>query len=75
MAKNPLKRFRNLFDEQATLVGSITGTNGNAATVAILGGGTVRVRNPLGIASGSVFVRDGEIVGEAPAIAPVTINV
>lgn len=75
MAQNPLKRFRTLFREEPTLVGTITGTNGQVASVTILGGGAIQVRNPLGVASGSVFVRDGEIIGEAPALPAVTIEV
>ena len=80
MTTNLYRRLADLMPGVAgpaapTLAGTVTVVHGDGtATVAMPGGGFVRVRNPDGkTVSDSVFVQSGAIVGDAPALTPVSI--
>lgn len=46
------------------------------ALVTFSGGAQARVRNPLGEAVGaSVFVQDGAVIGQAPSLPVITIEI
>jgi len=73
---NPWTKLRRLLPHDPLLVGTVTAIDqaGNS-TVALLGGGTVRVRGQ-GVAIGAkAYVQGGEIQGEAPDLEEVAIDV
>ena len=67
MSRNVFRQFIDLLPARPLLVGTVTATDGDVSTVELPGGGVLRARGsePLGA---KVFVRDGVIEGEAPAL-------
>ena len=75
MQTNLYRALRELLPEAPLLVGTVTATHADGTcTVSLPGGGTQRVRGTAPVVA-SVFVRDGVIEGEAPALTPLTIEV
>lgn len=74
--RNPWKEFRGLLPEPPLYVVEVLAHNTDGtSTVAFPTGDSFAVRGQ-GVAIGSfVFVRDGVIEGEAPAVAPITLEV
>lgn len=75
MSDNSLVRLRRLISDTRTRVGTSQGSNSDGTSnVDMLDGGTIRA---VGNASAgqAVFVRDGEIKGNAPTPALIVIDV
>lgn len=75
---NPFKRFLELLPSSPLVKGQIAGLHADGtATVTLAGGsGTLRVRNPLGLATGAhVLVQGGEITGPAPALPTISFEI
>jgi outer membrane lipoprotein SlyB len=74
---NPLRRLLDLLPADPLQIGTISGTHTDGtATVALAGGtGTLRVRNPGGVAGGSVYVQGGQITGAAPSLPVLSIEI
>lgn len=70
-------RLLELLPDQPIYTGTVQAVHGNGmATVEMPGGALARVRNPLDIGAGQgVYVQDGAIVGEAPALPYVLIEI
>jgi hypothetical protein len=77
LATNLFRQLQALLPADPLQSGNVSTTHTDGtATVALLGGGTLRVRNPHGIAQGQrVFVQGGSIQGAAPALPTFTIDV
>lgn len=74
MQTNLYRALRELLPEPPLLSGVVTAVHGDGtATVEFPGGGTQRVRGSATVAD-NVFVRNGLIEGEAPALTPLTIE-
>jgi hypothetical protein len=74
--KNPWLEFRGLLPAAPLYVVEVIAHNADGtSTVEMPGGDQFRVRGQ-GVGIGDfAFVRDGVIEGEAPAVAPVTLDV
>ena len=71
---NLYRALRELLPEPALLVATVTAINPDGTrSVEFPGGGTQRVRGTAALAA-SVFVRDGVIEGDAPALTPLVIE-
>jgi hypothetical protein len=78
MSTNPFKRLLNLLPSSPLQKGAISARHGDGtATVTLAGSsGTLRVRNPQGLASGeSVFVQGGVITGTAPSLPVIQLEI
>lgn len=65
--RNIYRVFLDLLPARPLQVGTITALDGDVATVQLPGGGLLIARGS-GAVGDSVFVRDGAIEGEAPAL-------
>ena len=74
MSTNLYKAFLDLLPAAPLQVGTVTAVDGGVATVLLPGGGVVRARGDATVA-GLVFVRDGVIEGDAPALPVWVISV
>jgi hypothetical protein len=76
MARNLYRQFLQLIPRDPLLVGQVTSHHSDGtSTLALPGGGTLRVRGQ-GVAVGlKAFVQAGEVKGEAPALTDVTVEV
>lgn len=73
---NPWARFQNLLPKVPRLVGDIIAVSSGTYTVQLPTGGEVQARSQASFSIGQrVFVRDGVIESEAPALTPLTIEV
>lgn len=74
--RNPWREFQALLPASALYVVEVTAHNADGtSTVAFPTGESFTVRGQ-GVAIGNfAFVRDGVIEGEAPAVAPITLEV
>lgn len=70
-------RLQHLLPEQPVVTGVVDTTHADGtATVVLTGGAHVRVRNPFGTAAAApVYVQGDVIVGDAPALTPVLIEI
>ena len=70
-------RLLELLPAQPVLAATIAAVYADGtALVTMPGGAQARLRNPLGLAMGAaVFVQDGAVIGEAPALTPVLIEI
>jgi hypothetical protein len=74
MQTNLYRALRELLPEPPLLSGEVTAVHSDGtATVQFPGGGTQRVRGTATVTD-RVFVRNGVIEGEAPALTPLTIE-
>lgn len=73
---NPWSKFQVLIEGPPMLIGSVTAHNGDGtSTLSMPGGGTLRATGQ-GVAIGSkAFVRDNEIIGEAPNLPTSNLEV
>lgn len=71
---NLYAEFRRLIPDAPLLVGTVVATFVGGSTVALLGGGTLRVRGDAAV-DDRVFVRDGVIESLAPDLTLVEIEV
>ncbi|MNV86492.1 hypothetical protein D3C71_1805330 [compost metagenome] len=74
MALNPFRAFKEIFPDPPLQVATVTAMDGDVATVELPGGGLLQVRGAAVVAA-RVFVRNGVIEGEAPALTVVSIDV
>ena len=72
--RNIYRVFLDLMPGRPLQVGTITATDGDIATVELPGGGLLTARGS-GAVGDTVFVRDGVIEGEAPALPNEIIEV
>ncbi len=68
MLRNPYRAFLDLLPGKPLQVGTVTTVNGDVATITLPGGGILQARGKATLDQ-RVFVRDGLIEGEAPALA------
>ncbi|MEO1080064.1 MAG: hypothetical protein AAFY29_10960 [Pseudomonadota bacterium] len=72
---NQIVRLRRILGERPTRVGTSLGPNGDGTSnVDMLDGGTIRAVGSAGLGQ-AVFVKDGQIVGNAPTPSLVVIDV
>lgn len=72
--RNIYRVFLDLLPARPLQVGTITAIDGDVATVQLPGGGRLTARGG-GAVGDSVFVRDGAIEGEAPALPVEVIEI
>lgn len=74
MSRNIYRVFLDLLPARPLQVGTITALDGEVATVQLPGGGLLTARGS-GAVGDLVFVRDGVIEGEAPALPVEVIEI
>lgn len=74
MSSNPYTRFLALLPPKLLMVGTVSAVDGAVATVTLEGGGLVRARGQAAVGD-RVFVRDGLIEGDAPALTYISAEV
>lgn len=67
MSRNVYRQFLDLLPARPLQVGTVTATDGDTSTVELPGGGLLQARGTAAVGA-SVFVRDGVIESEAPAL-------
>lgn len=78
MSTNLYKRLLSLLPEDPVQTGTVAAAYADGTALVTLdgGGGQLRVRNPLGRAvAAKVYVKAGEITGDAPVLPYVLIEV
>jgi len=70
-------RLMELLPSQPVLTATVSTMYGDGtALVTLPGGAQLRVRNPLGAGPGdAVYVQDGAVIGQAPALPVVAIEI
>lgn len=71
---NLLSEFRSLLPGAPLQVGEVTAIDNGIATIELPDGATLTARGPATIGQ-RVFVRDGVIEGQAPALTTVLIEI
>ncbi len=74
MTRNVFRAFLDLVPDPPLQVATVVQVDGDLATVELPSGGLLQVRGAAAIGD-SVFVRDGVIEGQAPALPVVLISV
>ncbi len=74
MSGNLFQAFKKVFPDHPLQVGEVTAVDGDLATVTLPGGGVLQARGAATLGA-QVFVRDGVIEGEAPALPLVVIEI
>jgi hypothetical protein len=74
MTSNLYKRLRNIIPEPRLLVGAVISTSEGTARIQLPDGSIVQARGEAAIGQ-NVYLRDGVIEGEAPALPAVQITV
>lgn len=74
MPSNPYTRFLALLPPRPQVVGTVSAVSGSVATVTLEGGGQLQARGQVTVGD-RVFVRDGLIEGEAPALTYISAEV
>lgn len=73
---NTYQRFLGLLGTDPLLVGDVISHDpGDQSTVQLPGGALIRVRGQSVAISSKAFVRSGQVVGAAPNLTPLTIDV
>ena len=67
MLRNPFRAFLDLLPAKPLQVGTVSTVDGDVITVTLPGGGVLQARGQATLAQ-RVFVRDGVVEGEAPAL-------
>ena len=78
MSTNLYKRLKALLPDDPVMTGQVSAVFSDGTALVALEGaaGLLRVRNPLGTASGvRVYVKSGAVTGPAPAMPYVLIEV
>lgn len=71
---NLYRQFLDLLPARPLQVGTVTATDGSTCTVQLPGGGVLQARGAATVGQ-QVFVRDGVIEGDAPALTVVAIEI
>ena len=71
---NIYRQFLDLIPARPLQVGTVTAVSGNTCTVELPGGGLLQARGTAAV-NDQVFVRDGVIEGQAPALTLVVIEI
>lgn len=71
---NLYRQFLDLLPARPLQVGTVTATDGSTCTVQLPGGGVLQTRGAATVGQ-QVFVRDGVIEGDAPALTVVAIEI
>ena len=71
---NIYRQFLDLIPARPLQVGAVTAVSGNTCTVELPGGGLLQARGTAAV-NDQVFVRDGVIEGQAPALTLVVIEI
>lgn len=71
---NIYRQFLDLIPARPLQVGTVTAVSGDTCTVELPGGGLLQARGTAAVAD-QVFVRDGVIEGQAPALTLVVIEI
>ena len=74
MAHNLYRAFLDLLPARPWQIGQVSAVDGEVATVTLAGGGVLTARGAATVGQ-SVFVHDGAIVGEAPDMPVVLVEV
>lgn len=74
MTSNLYKRLRNIIPEPRLLVGAVISTGEGTARIQLPDGSIVQARGDAVIGQ-NVYLRDGVIEGEAPALPVVAIEI
>lgn len=76
-SSNLFKRLQALLPEAPVLTGEVAETYADGTVLITLpGGGSLRVRNPLGHSvAATVYVQGGAVIGDAPALPYVLIEI
>lgn len=74
MPSNPYTRFLALLPPKTQMVGTVSDVDGSLAIVTLDGGGQLQARGQVTVGD-RVFVRDGLIEGEAPALTYISAEV
>lgn len=72
--RNPYKRLIGLLPTFPLMVGTVTSVDGEIATVTLPGGFVLKARGEATVGQ-RVFVRNGVIEGQAPALTQESIEV
>lgn len=77
MSTNLYTRLLSLLPQAPVMTATVTALHADGtASVELPGGGQLRVRNPFNAEQGaSVFVQDGAVVGDAPSLPLVLIEI
>lgn len=71
---NLYARFKRIFPDAPMLVGTVSAAYTGGVTVELPGGGTIDVVGEAAVGD-MVFVRDGRVDGQAPALTAITIEI
>lgn len=71
---NLYARFKRIFPDAPMLVGTVSVAYTGGLTVDLPGGGNVNVVGEAAVGD-HVFVRDGRVEGQAPALTAITIEI
>jgi len=71
---NVYRQFLDLLPARPLQVGTVTAVSGDQCTVELPSGGVLQVRGQAAVGD-LVFVRDGVIEGQAPALSIVVIEI
>jgi|JI7StandDraft_1071085.scaffolds.fasta_scaffold313954_2 hypothetical protein len=74
MSSNPYSRFLALLPPKPLLVATVSAVDGEVARLTLDGGGQLMARGQVAVGD-RVFVRDGLIEGEAPALTYISAEV
>lgn len=74
MSTNLFRQLMDLMPDPSLQVGQVVSASGGIYTIELPGGGTINARGTAAIGN-NVFVRNGVIEGEAPALSVVLIEV
>ncbi|MDY0105317.1 MAG: hypothetical protein RBS27_01485 [Giesbergeria sp.] len=71
---NVYRQFLDLLPQRPLQVATVTAVSGDQCTVELPSGGVLQVRGQAAV-DDRVFVRDGVIEAQAPALTPVSIEI
>lgn len=74
MTRNVYRVFQELFPDPPLQTGTVAAVSGDIVRVTLPGGGVIQARGVATVGQ-RVFVRDGVIEGEAPALTVISIEV
>ena len=74
MPSNPYSRFLALLPQKPLMVATVASVDGDVARLTLDGGGQLQARGQVTVGD-RVFVRDGLIEGEAPALTYISAEV
>ena len=73
---NVYARFQRLLPREPLQIGTVAAFNADGtSTVTLPSGGSLRVRGQSVAVGSKAFIRNGEVIGEAPNLAAYTLEV